>query len=113
MRLSFFTLFYIVYFSCWAQEIIPGAERGDVYLSKLKSKNIAVACNHTSVVGDLHLIDYLLTKKIRIDKIFAPEHGFRGEADAGAYLKSEVDQKTGIAIKSLYGKNLKPSKQDL
>jgi uncharacterized protein YbbC (DUF1343 family) len=113
MRLSFFTLFYIVYFSCWAQEIIPGAERGDVYLSKLKSKNIAVACNHTSVVGDLHLIDYLLTKKIRIDKIFAPEHGFRGEADAGAYLKSEVDQKTGIAIKSLYGKNFKPSSQDL
>ena len=113
MRLSFFILLLISYSSSQAQEIISGAERGEVYLSKLKSKKIAVACNHTSVVGDLHLIDYLLTEKVNVKKIFAPEHGFRGEADAGAYLKSEVDKKTGIAIKSLYGKNLKPSKQDL
>lgn len=113
MRLSFFILLLISYSSSQAQEIIPGADRGEVYLSKLKSKKIAVACNHTSVVGDLHLIDYLLTEKVNVKKIFAPEHGFRGEADAGAYLKSEVDKKTGIAIKSLYGKNLKPSKQDL
>lgn len=113
MRLSFFILLLISYSSSQAQEIIPGAERGEVYLSKLKSKKIAVACNHTSLVGELHLIDYLLTEKVNVKKIFAPEHGFRGEADAGAYLKSEVDKKTGIGIKSLYGKNLKPSKQDL
>jgi uncharacterized protein YbbC (DUF1343 family) len=113
MRLSFFILLLISYSNSQAQEIIPGAERGEVYLSKLKSKKIAVACNHTSLVGELHLIDYLLTEKVNVKKIFAPEHGFRGEADAGAYLKSEVDKKTGIAIKSLYGKNLKPSKQDL
>ena len=113
MRLSFFILLLISYSSSQAQEIIPGAERGEVYLSKLKSKKIAVACNHTSLVGELHLIDYLLTEKVNVKQIFAPEHGFRGEADAGAYLKSEVDKKTGIAIKSLYGKNLKPSKQDL
>jgi uncharacterized protein YbbC (DUF1343 family) len=65
------------------------------------------------MVRDQHLVDFLMSNNVQVVKIFAPEHGFRGEADAGAKVKSEVDRKTNISIKSLYGKNLKPSREDL
>lgn len=113
MRLSFFALFLCIYLLAEGQTIIPGADRSQLYLPKLKGKKIAITCNHTSIVGNQHLVDFLITNEIKIVKIFAPEHGFRGEADAGAKIKSEIDTKTGIRIKSLYGKNLKPSREDL
>lgn len=113
MRLSFFLLFLFISQLLDAQSIIPGAERNELYLSKLKGKKIAITCNHTSVVGNQHLVDFLISNQIKIVKIFAPEHGFRGEADAGAKVKTEFDKKTNVSIKSLYGKNLKPSKEDL
>ena len=113
MRLSFFILSLFIFQLLESQTIQSGAERSDLYLSKLKGKKIAITCNHTSIVNGQHLVDFLITNDIKIIKIFSPEHGFRGEADAGAKVKSEVDKKTNISIKSLYGKNLKPTKDDL
>lgn len=113
MRLSFLILFFISTCFAYCQDIIPGAERTELYISKLKNKRIAVTCNHTSVVKNMHLIDFLLKNHIQVVKIFAPEHGFRGQADAGAKINSEIDRETGIVIRSLYGKNLKPKKEDI
>jgi uncharacterized protein YbbC (DUF1343 family) len=93
--------------------IIVGAARYDQYASEIEGKNIAMVVNQTSMVGDEHLVDVLLGKGIAIKKIFAPEHGFRGKADAGASIKDGKDSKTGLPIKSLYGKNKKPSAADL
>lgn len=113
MRLSFFLFFALIFQLVHSQSLLSGADRGDAYLSKLKGKKLAIICNQTSVVGNQHLVDFLLSQGIDVVKIFAPEHGFRGEADAGAKVKSEIDAKTKIRIKSLYGKNLKPTAVDL
>lgn len=113
MRLSFFLFFTLIFQLVHSQSLLSGADRGDVYLSKLKGKKLAITCNQTSVVGNQHIVDYLMSQGIEVVKIFAPEHGFRGEADAGAKVKSEIDAKTKIRIKSLYGKNLKPTAVDL
>lgn len=94
--------------------IVTGAERLSVYVDKyLKNRNIAVVANQTSLVGGVHLIDTLLSSGVNIIKVFAPEHGFRGEAEAGAVIKSGIDVKTGLAITSLYGKKKKPLPEDL
>src|SRR5688500_11164587 len=94
-------------------KIIPGAERMDQYLSLLKGKNIAVFANQTSMVGDTHLVDTLKKLGINIKVIFGPEHGFRGVAEAGTHVESDIDKTTGIRIVSLYGSKRKPTKQDL
>jgi len=96
-----------------AVTIIPGAERMDLYLSFLKGKSVAVFANQTSIVGDTHLVDALLSKGVNIQKIFAPEHGFRGEADAGEGVSNLIDAKTSVPIVSLYGDKTKPSAEDL
>ncbi len=93
--------------------IIPAAERMEVYLPLLKGKSVGVFANQTSVVGNSHLVDTLLKRGVRIKKIFAPEHGFRGSADAGENINKEVDEKTGIPIISLYGSRQKPIAADL
>ena len=93
--------------------IVPAAERPDLYLPLLKGKRIALVVNHSSLTKGKHLVDFLLAKQIRVRKIFAPEHGFRGTADAGEHLKSGIDPKTNLPIISLYGKHKKPSKRDL
>jgi uncharacterized protein YbbC (DUF1343 family) len=90
-----------------------GAERLDQYLPKLKGKKVALVVNQTSVIGKTHLADSLLKHGVDIARIFAPEHGFRGDADAGAKILDGKDAKTGIPIVSLYGAKLKPSKEDL
>ena len=89
--------------------IIVGAEQVEQYLPRLKGKKIALVVNQTSKVFDQHLVDVLLQKKINIKMIFSPEHGFRGDRDAGEKFASSVDAKTGIPLISLYGKNRKPS----
>ena len=93
--------------------IIAGAERMDTYLPLLKGKSVAVFANQTSMVGNIHLIDTLTKRGIKVVKIFGPEHGFRGTASAGEELNNAVDTKTGIAIISLYGDHKKPTKDDL
>ncbi|HUM88880.1 MAG TPA: DUF1343 domain-containing protein, partial [Prolixibacteraceae bacterium] len=103
-------LFTITGFS---QEIVPGASRYEEYLSLLSKKKVGLVVNHTSMCGDEHLVDVLLSKGVLVKKIFAPEHGFRGAADAGEHVKDSVDARTGVRIVSLYGNKKKPSKEDL
>ncbi len=96
-----------------AQEVITGAEQMDRLLPILKGKRVALVVNQTSKVGETHLLDTLLAAHIQIKKIFAPEHGFRGEADAGETIKNGKDLRTGVPILSLYGKNKKPAAAQL
>ena len=97
-----------------AQRIQPAAERFSTYLNLLKGKRVAIFANQTTVVFDhTHLVDTLIKQGIHITKIFAPEHGFRGTADAGEKVDNTIDPKTGIKIISLYGKNRKASMADL
>ena len=95
------------------QEIIPGAARFDKYFPLIKGKSVAIFANHTSVIDNMHLVDILQRKGVNIKKIFAPEHGFRGTADAGEKVDNAVDPQTGIPVISLYGKKRKPSADDL
>ena len=88
---------------------ITGAERLDQYLPILKGKSVGLVVNHTSRVGNAHLVDVLLEENINIKKIFAPEHGFRGKADAGEHVADGKDAKSGLPLISLYGKDKKPS----
>ncbi|MCH4823448.1 DUF1343 domain-containing protein [Gramella lutea] len=99
-------------------EIITGANRTEEYLPLLRDKRIGVVGNQTSVIktetGDYtHLVDSLVNLDIDIQKVFAPEHGFRGTADAGEVIKDGTDTKTGLPVVSLYGKNKKPSAETL
>ena len=97
-----------------AQNIKTGAENNEKYLPLLKGKNIGIVTNQTSIVDNkTHLVDFLLSKNVKIKTIFAPEHGFRGTADAGEHLNDEIDAKTGLPIVSLYGKNRKPKPEQL
>lgn len=94
----------------FAQSVKTGAESTQEYLPLLKGKKVAVLTNQTGMIGNTHLVDSLVTLKINIVAILSPEHGFRGEADAGEHVASSIDQKTGIPIKSLYdGDTGKPS----
>lgn len=94
-------------------KIVTGAEQPEEYLSMLKNKRVGLVVNHTSMVGENHLVDFLLKKDIKVKKIFAPEHGFRGEASAGAEIEDGIDKKTGVPVFSLYGKTRKPTKEHL
>lgn len=91
--------------------IEPGAERAELYLPLLANKTVGVFANHSSLTQGKHLVDFLLSHHVHVQKIFAPEHGFRGEQDV--HVMDSVDQKTGIPIISLYGKKLKPTSEDL
>lgn len=93
--------------------IIPGAERTEVYFPLLKGKKVAVFANQTSMVGSAHLIDTLLSSGINVVKIFGPEHGFRGNADAGEHVNDAKDAKTGLPVISLYGNHKKPTPEDV
>ena len=90
-------------------KIITGAEQTDIYFPLLKDKRIGVLVNQTSMIGNTHLVDSMLAGGLDVKKVFAPEHGFRGQADAGELVKDQKDIKTGLPIISLYGKNKKPS----
>ncbi|WP_456423522.1 exo-beta-N-acetylmuramidase NamZ family protein [Lutibacter sp.] len=99
-------------------QIITGANQTELYLKLLKNKTIAVTANQTSVIHKnnenyTHLVDSLVSLNIQIKTVFSPEHGFRGKADAGEKVTDGIDAKTGLPIISLYGKNRKPSKEQL
>ena len=94
--------------------IAVGAEQTSEYFPILKNKKIAVFSNHTGMIGNKHTIDVLLENKLNVVAIFSPEHGFRGNADAGEHVSSSVDSKTGVPILSLYdGKAGKPSEESM
>jgi uncharacterized protein YbbC (DUF1343 family) len=114
------TLFLTLLFSAMysQNEVITGAERMEEYLEGLKNKKVALLTNQTGVVRNsegklVHLLDTLLSHKIDIVKVFSPEHGFRGNVEAGGVVKNSIDSKTGLPIISLYGKNKKPTKEQM
>ncbi len=94
-------------------EIIPGAWQTDAYFFILKGKRVAVVGNHTSTVGDTHLVDTLLASGIDVIKVFSPEHGFRGQAAAGERVETGKDPETGIPLFSLYGRYRRPTESQL
>lgn len=93
--------------------IMVGAARTNLYFPMIKGKKLGLIVNQTSTVGDQHLVDLLLEADMEVVKIFAPEHGFRGEADAGEEVSDGKDKATGIPIGSLYGDKKKPNAADL
>ena len=120
--------FYIVFlciagfaYHCGAQNVkrsesinlSTAAGQTEIYLPLLKGKNIGLVANHTSLIGQTHLLDTLLALDVNVRKIFSPEHGFRGTADAGAHIEDGVDSRSGLPVISLYGKHRKPTKNDL
>ncbi|MGX1023268.1 exo-beta-N-acetylmuramidase NamZ family protein [Psychroflexus sp. MBR-150] len=118
-----FSLFLIL--ACQAQDkssneqkLLTGADQTEKYVNDLRQKNIAIVANQTSVIknnrdGYTHLVDSLLSLNINIKKVFAPEHGFRGQADAGEKVDDAIDAKTGLPIISLYASHKKPTETDL
>lgn len=100
---------------CCAQHcgITVGAECTEQYLSLLSHRKVAVVANQTSLIGQRHLVDSLLSLGVDVQKVFCPEHGFRGKAEAGALVNDSMDAQTGLPLISLYGKNKKPSKSQL
>ena len=100
-------------FSVNGQNIVLGAERTDAYLSLIKNKKVGIIGNQTSRIENIHLVDSLLSLGIDVVKVFSPEHGFRGKADAGAKIEDGIDVKTGLPIISLYGNNKKPKAEQL
>ncbi|MBO0321790.1 DUF1343 domain-containing protein [Muricauda sp. CAU 1633] len=102
-----------------SKEVVPeikvAANRTENYLPLLKGKKVGIVANPTSVIfnnqGYTHLVDSLVSLNVDVKKVFAPEHGFRGQADAGEHVKDGVDTQTGLPIISLYGKNRKPSQE--
>lgn len=93
--------------------ILPGAYQTEAYFPLLKNKRVGLFTNQTAVIGNTHLIDTLKKAGITIQKVFTPEHGLRGTADAGEKVSDEIDAKTGIQIVSLYGKKNAPDQNDL
>lgn len=112
----FFSSFYISFSQDGIQaytSIITGAQQTDLYIPKLKNKKIAIVTNASGIIGNKHLVDTLLKHNLNIVRIFGPEHGFRGTADAGEKVKSGKDPLTGVTVVSLYGAHKKPTKEDL
>ena len=117
MKNIFLLILSILLLSCQSQAknnlpapIKVGAERMAEYVPNLANQRVAVLANHTAIVGNTHLVDTLVAQGVNVVGIFAPEHGFRGGADAGEHVANSVDEKTGIPIWSLYdGRTQRPS----
>jgi len=125
MKKSFLLLILLGSFVCNSQshrvlsvevddtQIQVGAARTQAYFPLLNGKNVALCVNHTATIGNVHLLDTLISAGIKVVKIFAPEHGFRGEAEAGKTIVNSMDSKTKTPIVSIYGANKKPSKEQM
>lgn len=112
-KLQFLFSILLIAIISQAQSPISAADQTDIYFHKLNGKQLGIVANQTSRIGSSHLIDSLLNTGFTIAKVFAPEHGFRGQAEAGAHINNGLDSKTGIPIISLYGSNKKPSAENL
>lgn len=110
-KLLFSALVLFATFS--SAQLLTGAEQSELYLPLLKNKKVGLVVNQTSMVKNVHLVDFLKSKNVDIVYVFAPEHGFRGDADAGEHLKDYLDTKTGIKVVSLFGEKKKPSKAEM
>ena len=110
-----FTLVYLSLTSAYSQNIIPGSERTNLYIDKLLDKKVAVIANNTSIIRsnnlDIHLIDTLIKRGVKIEKIFSPEHGFLGDKDDGEKIENGFYK--SIEVISLYGKNRKINDNDI
>ncbi len=94
------------------KDVVVGAARVDRYVPLLKGKRVAILSNHTGMVGGKHSLDIMLENGVNVTTIFSPEHGFRGNADAGEHVSSSIDEATGIPIASLYdGKKREPAQE--
>ena len=120
LKISFFLIlmtFSYLSFSQSNNKLIVGANRTELFLNHIEGLNVAMVANLSSKIKSntksIHLIDSLLKLNIKIKKVFSPEHGFRGEADAGEKVEDGIDQKTGIPIISLHGTNKKPTKDQM
>lgn len=122
IRLLVFGFFLLLSVSCQSQQassvssktsVQTGADQIGTFYKSLLGKRVALVVNHTSLIGKTHLADSLKSLGVNIVKIFGPEHGFRGNAADGEHVNDSVDVKTGIALVSLYGKNRKPTPQQL
>lgn len=112
--LIFLGVFNIYYSQTSDKDFKTGADQPELYLPLLKNKTIGIVTNQTGLLSDKsHLVDFLVKNNVQIRSIFAPEHGFRGDADAGEKVKNGIDLKTGIPIISLYGSNKKPKPEQL
>ncbi len=92
---------------------VTGAEQTSLYFPMLKGKAVGLVANHTSKIGHQHLADTMIKSGVKLARIFAPEHGFRGDADAGAGIQNDIDVKTGVPVVSFYGNQYKPASADL
>ncbi|CAN5343814.1 DUF1343 domain-containing protein [soil metagenome] len=113
LRWFAFLFFPVFCNNVMGQRVITGAENTGKYFPLLKGKSIAVFANATSVIGKTHLVDTLVNQGIRVVKVFAPEHGFRGKAEAGEHVNSYIDSSTNVEVVSLYGNKTKPCAADL
>ncbi len=119
MKAKYFLSLFLLVFSLYSSAItfdttiVVGAEQTELYINKLKNKKVAILTNQTGLIKNTSIVDSLVSLKINIVKIFSPEHGFRGYADAGQTISNGKDKKTGIPIISLYGKHKKPTSNDL
>ncbi len=122
MKISITLFLVLTLFTCGTvaqnstQEVRPGAVSFEKYLPLIGSKHFALVANHTSMLGQTHLLDTILKSGIdseQIAKLFCPEHGFRGELGAGILVDDHTDPLTGIQVVSLYGSNKKPSEEQL
>ena len=123
MKHSLLIALFVSFLSCQSQKLPStpdksntlrtGAEQMDRYSEKLINKRIGIVANQTSLIGSTHLVDTLLKRGVNIMRVFAPEHGFRGEAGAGETIKDGKDPLTGLPVLSLYGKTKKPSPEML
>jgi uncharacterized protein YbbC (DUF1343 family) len=102
-----------VFQDIYPKDIEVGAERTNAYIPLLQGKKIALCANHTSMVGNTHLLDTLLSSGIEVVKVFAPEHGFRGLSEAGEKVNNSIDEKTKTPVISLYGSNKKPTPEQM
>jgi uncharacterized protein YbbC (DUF1343 family) len=109
----FLCLLCFLQWSCALGTFQVGAERTAIYFPLLEGKSIAVVGNQSSLIASTHLVDSLVNSGLDVVKVFSPEHGFRGTADAGAYIDNGVDERTGLPIVSLYGSNKKPKAEQL
>ncbi len=94
-------------------DIVPGAYQTLNYFPLIENKRIGFVGNHTSKIGEVHLVDTLIRSGFKLVRIFSPEHGFRGKAAAGEYVEDGTDIETGVPVISLYGKNRRPKKEQL